>query len=246
MIILFTQLIGQSQWDVLRDDVWTVITEGSAADQVAYTVVFFILLLVLYIAFLFARFMLGITWEFMKFVGMFFTKSFWDKSKAQQYASRKAAFERKEKDKEWKADARKRAVEQKKKKKREKEEEQLRVAETIAMSKLDYSYFLPENGYTTGPNVEQRIEMESERMRQINRRLLTEQEIKRIEKGFRADGEPFASGTGIEDRLHTLFQHQKKHGYVGKVMTKPSNTIRLPKRQVASGGEIISFPKQRK
>lgn len=233
---------------LIKDDVMNVVINGSFADRFAYTIVFLIVLGIV-------SAILFVAWFFLKAFYTIFAMLFeWtDKDyrlnqKAKKYEWKKEVFNRSQKAKMDRQLAKDQQKEKRHKATLQKRIQTLKDEEVVAISTLNYGHFLPENGYSTGPNIDQRIEMEEERIRRKEKRALTEKEIRLVKSGMAVDGTPFGSKEH-QERLAHLFKLQQKSGYISKAPTKSTNAmpIQLPvyNRKQATG-EVIPFPINKK
>lgn len=152
-----------------------------------------------------------------------------NQKKEEAQRKQQEALERKEKE------AKIRAEEQEKRKAQQ-------VREILAVARLDYGFFLPENGYPSGPSVDHRIQLEEERIRQAEIRLITSEERTNIQNGRAADGSIFG-GEMYGERMSELWAILEK---TRDVATYQANKPKYVEPIKENPAKVIAFPGHKK
>lgn len=182
---------------IIIDDYIYIFTQGRLEQKILYIIIAIVsVLLFFYIleyAIKFASFLKRLVQKFL----LLFDKDYQLQKKAKKYDQKKNEFNRKELEKIQKIEMEKeqQLTQELNREMKAKYEEykRLKTKELIAYSNLDFSFFLPENGYPYGPSLANRFGLEEERIRQSEKRLLTEPERHNIRKGLSADASPFGT-----------------------------------------------------
>lgn len=227
---------------LIIEDIRNVYTSGDLLDMIVYTIAIglAILLGIYLITFILEKTdkVIKKTKHFMEWI----SKDARTKRKADKYTQKLERFEQELSDEEASKKAKKAREEEEEKLNIQRKRELMQAEEMIAISQLNYSFFVPENGYPHGPTLEHRIKLEEERVRRSDYRLLSAEERQLVAQGFSADGLPFGDSTH-QDLFLELWKNRKS----SNVVKGFSNTsIKSSKTNNKQSGNVISLPVQKK
>lgn len=235
-------LWGLFSLKLIIEDIKNVYTSGDIVDMIVYTIAIacFILLGIYVITFILdqADKITKKTKRFMEWT----SEDARTKRKADKYAQKLERFEQELSEEEASERARKAREEEEERLNVQRKRELMQAEEVIAISKLDYSFFVPKNGYPHGPALEQRIKLEEERVRRSDYRLLSAEERQLVAQGLSADGSPFG-----DSKHQELFVELWKERKSSNVVKGFSNTSTKPaKSKAKQTGNVISLPVHKK
>jgi len=222
--------------ETLLEDIQMVFTTGGVIDRIVYIFVGLVILGLIII-------LLSIMYYFLSKLKNMLSKVLskekrlelkvhkYKKSKEKFLLQQKESVELEKQKKERQKEKRKQEIEKKKK--------LIENEELIAISKLNYAFFTPKNGYPSGPSFSQRLALEEERLKRNEYRMMTDTEIARVKKGYAYDGGTFGGET-FGEHFTSLQKNTSGSTVKGFSSMKPNKGKTTSKNK----GNVIYFPKK--
>lgn len=222
--------------ETLLEDIQMVFSTGGIIDRIVYISLGLLILAVVIVLLAIMYYLLS---KLKSILSKVLLKEKRVEFKAQKYKESKEKFLSQQKELE----ALERQKQELKKEKRQEELERkkkiIENEELVAISKLNYKFFTPENGYPSGPSFSQRLALEEERLKRNEYRTMTDTEVARVKKGYAYDGSIFGG-----EAFGEYFESLKKSNSGSVVKGFPSTKTTKGKSPSKNKGNVVSFPKK--